>query len=73
MRVIGRDGALSWDGQATSALALGKAVRADWVLMEWVDVQMIRRGVAGLPIDAVQALVQVEMWAAATRERLTRE
>jgi hypothetical protein len=73
VRVVGRDGALPWDGQATSALALGKAARADLLLMGWVNVQMIRCGVAGLPIDTVQALIQVEMWATATRERLARE
>jgi hypothetical protein len=63
----------AWDGTEVAALAFGRAAAADVVLIGRADIQHTHSGVAGMPIQTVQATAQLGMWVTATGERLAFE
>jgi len=72
-RVVGLETGVSWDGQERSALTTGKEVGAEVVLLGWVEVQILRSEVAGTPLQAVQAIAQVQVLTTERGERLALE
>lgn len=60
----------AWDGSEVSALAFGRAASADVVLIGRAALQRTHSGVAGMPIQTVQATAQIGLWVTATGERL---
>lgn len=68
--VVGSNAAPAWDGRDMSALEVGRAAAADVVLIGHADVQHTHSGVAGMPIQTVQATAQIGIWVTATGERL---
>jgi hypothetical protein len=51
-----------WDGQETSALALGRAANADVVIVGSASVRKTHDGVAGLALQTVQVAAQMRAW-----------
>jgi hypothetical protein len=70
-RLVDRDTAPPWDGRDASALDVGRAAAADVVLIGRADIQRTHNGVAGMPLQTVQATAQISMWVTITGERLT--
>lgn len=70
-RLVDRDTAPPWDGRDAAALDVGRAAAADVVLIGRVDIQRTHNGVAGMPLQTVQATAQISIWVTATGERLT--
>jgi hypothetical protein len=68
--IVGSQAIPAWDGREESALAFGRAAAADVVLIGRADIQHTHSGVAGLPIQTVQATAQIGLWVTATGERL---
>jgi hypothetical protein len=71
--VVGIPATPAWDGREVSALAFGRTAAADVVLIGRADIQHTHSGVAGMPIQTVQATAQIDMWVTATGERLAFE
>jgi hypothetical protein len=68
--IVGDNAGSAWDGRDMSALELGRAAAADVVLIGRAEVQHTHSGVAGMPIQTVQATAQIGMWVTATGEQL---
>ena len=62
-----------WDGHDDSALAMGKKVGAGVVLIGQARAEKVRSEVAGLQLQAVQAVVQVQALTTSTGTRLALE
>ncbi|MGQ4808086.1 hypothetical protein NKDENANG_01453 [Candidatus Entotheonellaceae bacterium PAL068K] len=62
-----------WDGQESSALATGRQAGAGVVLVGLGRVEKVRSAVAGMPLQTVHAVVQVQALTTATGERLAQE
>ena len=62
-----------WDGQESSALMAAREVGATVVLVGRADVERIRSDVAGIALQAVEASVQLQAFAAQSGERLALE
>jgi hypothetical protein len=73
LRLITPEPTTPWDGQELSALMAARAAGAGVVLVGRADVQRIRSDVAGVALQAVEASVQVQAFAAQSGERLTLE
>jgi hypothetical protein len=69
-RLVSLEPSMSWDGQDNSALRIGKQAGADVVLVGQAMVQKVRQGVAGMPLQAVQATVQVQALATTMGQQL---
>ncbi len=63
----------TWDGQASTALMAGKRAGAEVVLVGQASAEKVRSDVAGMPLQAVHASVQVQALATATGRRLAME
>jgi hypothetical protein len=63
----------TWDGQASTALMAAKRAGAEVVLIGQANAKNVRSDVAGVPLQAVHASVQVQALAVATGRRLAME
>jgi hypothetical protein len=61
-RVVQTAAEQPWDGQETSALALGRAANADVVIVGSASVRKTHDGVAGLALQTVQVAAQMRAW-----------
>lgn len=62
-----------WDGQASSALVAGKRAGAEAVLIGQATAEKVRSNVAGMPLQTVNASVNVQVLATATGRQLAVE
>jgi hypothetical protein len=72
-RVVSSEPGAAWDGQEGAALTIGKEVGVEVVLLGWAEVQILRSEVAGTPLQAVQATIQVQVLTTERGERLALE
>jgi hypothetical protein len=72
-RLVSLEPSMPWDGQDNSALATGRQAGAGVVLVGQARVQKVRQEVAGMPLQAVQATVQVQALATTMGQQLAME
>jgi hypothetical protein len=72
-RMVNSELTTPWDGQESSALTAARGVGATVVLVGQADVERIRSDVAGIALQAVEASVQIQAFAAQSGERLALE